>query len=72
MTHIELRSWRKAHGWTQTEAAYYLGTTKTTVHRWELAPGKPQAAPVPTTVALLAHLLSEKKNIRCVEKYLDT
>lgn len=31
----ELISWRKSHGFTQTELGEILGVKKTTVYRWE-------------------------------------
>jgi len=30
-----LKSWRKRHGFTQTELGEILGVKKTTVYRWE-------------------------------------
>lgn len=71
MTAIQFRDWRTAHGWTQREAALRLGTTKTTVYRWEASGDKSFAAPVPQTVEILCHLLCEKRNIRNVELLLQ-
>ena len=65
MTHEALKAWRKRQGWTLDEAADYLGTTKTSVHRWEKA-----LYQIPQTIALLAVLLLDKKNRRTVEKIL--
>jgi DNA-binding XRE family transcriptional regulator len=31
----ELTTWRKSHGFTQTELGEILGVKKTTVYRWE-------------------------------------
>lgn len=35
MKSIDLLRWRKKQGYTQTELAKLLGTTKTTIYRWE-------------------------------------
>jgi transcriptional regulator with XRE-family HTH domain len=65
MQGYELKQWREANDWTLEQAARYLGTTKTSVHRWEA--GK---HPVPTTIVILASLLGDKRNIRNVENIL--
>ncbi len=61
----ELKAWRKRLKWTLDDAAQFLGTTKTSVHRWEA--GKYD---VPKTIEILACLLTEKRNIRTVERFL--
>ncbi|MEM7303807.1 MAG: helix-turn-helix transcriptional regulator [Pseudomonadota bacterium] len=33
--HHELKNWRKAKGWTQSEAADYFSVRKMTYWRWE-------------------------------------
>mgnify|MGYP003394183735 CR=1 FL=1 len=63
----ELRTWRLHNGWTLIETARYLGTTKTTVHRWE----KDRNA-IPQSIDILVHLLHDKINIRRVHTFLYT
>jgi transcriptional regulator with XRE-family HTH domain len=67
----ELRQWRENNGWTLEQGARYLGTTKTSMYRWETG-----RHPIPATIHILAVLLADKKNIRSVEnilyKHLDT
>jgi transcriptional regulator with XRE-family HTH domain len=67
----ELKRWRKQQGWTQEKTAHFLGTTKTSVHRWEA-----DIHNIPQTIDILTHLLIDKRNIRIVEnflyKHLDT
>jgi transcriptional regulator with XRE-family HTH domain len=67
----ELRAWRESNGWTLEQAARYLGSTKTSVYRWETG-----RYTIPTTIHLLATLLADKRNRRSVEnilyKHLDT
>ena len=65
MKPIALRAWRKQNSWTLEEAARYLGTTKTTVHRWEA--GRHH---IPQTIEILTLLLDDKKNIRKVQNFL--
>jgi transcriptional regulator with XRE-family HTH domain len=65
MTPQELRDWRTGQGWTLDDAAYYLGTTKTSVHRWEA--GK---YPIPQTIETLTLLLRDTINKRRVDKKL--
>jgi transcriptional regulator with XRE-family HTH domain len=60
-----LRQWQEAQGWTQEQAAHYLGTTKASVYRWEAA-----RHPIPTCIALLVHLLTSERNKRSVERFL--
>ena len=67
MTGADLKAWRQSQGWTQQRAACYLGTTKTSVYRWES--GYP---PVPQTIEILALLLQDKKNIHRVDEYALT
>ena len=61
----DLRTWREGNGWTLEEAARYLGTTKTTVHRWEVARHR-----IPQVIEILVMLLSERINIRKVQTFL--
>ena len=67
----ELKAWRESHGWNQTQAARYLGTSQVNISRWEH-----ETHDIPRTVDLLIHLLRQKKNLRSIEnylfKYLDT
>ena len=67
MQPLALRTWRQQRGWTLDDAAHYLGTTKTSVHRWEVG-----RHPIPQTIAILILLLAEKKNIRKVQHFLYT
>lgn len=60
-----LKDWRESHGWTQEDAARYLGTSQVNVSRWEGGTHK-----IPGTALLLMHLLNDKRNRRAVEKYL--
>lgn len=65
MTPQELRAWRTAMGWTQAEAAQQLGTTKTTVYRYETA-RRTIPAHIEKTTALLAErkkMLAERKKM---------
>ena len=64
MQGLELHEWRKRQGWTLDQAARYLGTTKTSVHRWEAG-----VYPVPHTIVILTHLLSAERNKRSVEDF---
>lgn len=61
----ELKVWRRQQNWTLEEAARYIGTTKTTVYRWES--GRHH---IPKTIDILVLLLCEKKNIRKVQNFL--
>lgn len=61
----KLKTWRLQQGWTLEQAARFLGTTKTSVHRWET-----EKHHAPQTIAILTRLLSEKRNIRIVEDFL--
>lgn len=65
MQGAELKQWRIAQGWTLEQAARFLGTTKTSAHRWEAGTHH-----VPKTVEILAHLLTDKRNMRSVENFL--
>lgn len=65
MQGAELKKWREANDWTLEDASTYLGTTKTSVHRWEAG-----VYDVPQTIEILTYLLSDKRNIRSVEKFL--
>ena len=65
MTRMALRAWRKQNGWTLEEAARFLGTTRTSVHRWEAGDYD-----VPQGVEILVILLHDKKNIRKVQNFL--
>lgn len=56
MTPDELKTWRKRAGYTQEELAQILGTTKTTVYRWEAAMRE-----IPPFLALALECV-EKKN----------
>lgn len=65
MTGDELRAWRESLDWTMVQAGRYLGTTKTSVYRWEVG-----RYPVPPTIAILALLLRDVRNRRSVETFL--
>ena len=66
MQKMALKYWRQKQGWTQEEAARFLGTTKTSVYRWES--GRHH---IPQSIEILTRLLEEKINIRKVEKFLQ-
>lgn len=59
----ELKAWRLAQKWNQTQCARYLGTTQENVSRWE------HAQEIPGPVALLVYLYRQQRNIRTVENY---
>jgi transcriptional regulator with XRE-family HTH domain len=61
----ELKTWRHQRNWTLDQTARFLGTTRTSVHRWEVG-----MHAVPQTIAILTHLLAEIRNIRSVENFL--
>lgn len=61
----ELKEWRVAQEWNQTQMARYLGTTQVNISRWERG-----THPIPDSIALLVHLLSDKRNLRSVENFL--
>jgi transcriptional regulator with XRE-family HTH domain len=65
MDRTVLRAWRTEQGLTLREAAQYLGTTKTSVYRWESG-----VHTIPTTVAILLCLLTENNNRRRVQDFL--
>jgi transcriptional regulator with XRE-family HTH domain len=65
MSPYVFQRWREARQWSLEDAAAYLGTTKTSVHRWEKG-----IHPIPQTIAILAELLTEATNIRRVQKML--
>lgn len=72
MSGAELRQWRHEQGWTLDQAARFLGTTRTSVHRWEAGTKDARGIPsrVPVIIAILAHLLKEQRNRRAVETFL--
>lgn len=63
MTPQELRAWRDAMGWTQKEAAQQLGTTKTTIYRYETA-----RRTIPAHIGKTTALLAERKKMQDVLK----
>jgi DNA-binding transcriptional regulator YiaG len=67
MDRMTLKAWRRDNELTQQEAADLLGTTKTSVYRWESG----QREPIPDTVARLVVLLGHKKNVRRLREFLS-
>lgn len=59
MTPQELCAWRTTMGWTQAEAARQLGTTKTTVYRYEKA-----LRVIPPHIEKTTALLAERKKMQ--------
>ncbi len=56
MTPEELKTWRTKAGYTQEELAKILGTTKTTVYRWEA-----EIREIPPFLALALECVEKKK-----------
>ena len=61
-----LREWRHGNDWTLDQAAKILGTTQTTVYRWESGRHR-----IPQGINILVMLLTDDKiNIRKVQSFL--
>lgn len=65
MTPEQLRAWRTAHGWNQTQAARYLRTTQVNISRWEQGLHE-----IPGAVELLLYLYQQPRNLRAIETFL--
>lgn len=67
MTGEALKAWRETHGWNQTQAARYFGTTQVNVSRWEQG-----VYSIPEAIAFLVYLYRHARNIRDIETLLYT
>ena len=60
-----LKEWREQRGWSQEQAARYLGASQVSVSRWETG-----THVIPGTVERLVYLFQQERNIRAIDTFL--